>query len=425
MKKITTTAGLLALGAASLHAIYAPELSRIETGKPWTVAASLRGFYDDNVNTSPSWRGVVGSWGFEARPYLGVNLPMEQSYLGFSYLNSSRFYEARNTSGADPWDFDHQFTVKFDHQFSPRYRLKVNDVFTYGVLPDTTGIVTFPFYRSDLSYFRNLGQVYFTGELTKTLGFSIAYNNTFYEYQDSPSVPGSYSSVLNRIEQYVPVDFRWQVQPDLVTLIGYQYGRVDYTGDGLISTLPPLSSDSRNMQSHTMYLGADYDLTAQLRASLRAGAMYTTYQDYGDSDQWTPYVDFVLDYFYTAGSHVDVGFRHTVAPTDVYQPASGMPTLSQEASAVYARINHQFTPKLTGNLLVQYQWSTFYGGLYGDQSENLLGLTLYLAYQINQFLSVEGGYSYNWLDSDLRDGDGRPIRSYNQNIFFLGLRAQY
>jgi hypothetical protein len=426
MKRLATTVGCLALGAASLHAIYAPELTRIETGKPWTVAASLRGFYDDNWACQPDWvAGKKDSFGFEARPYLALNLPMEQSYVGLSYLNTSKYYEARGQDGNDPWDFGHEFNLKFDHIFTPRYRLKVTDSFVYSVEPDVVGdIVTVPnkglSARSDLTYFRNRGAITFTAEPTPKAGVSLTYFNNYYDYQDSG--PDSYSARLDRMEHVVPIDLRYRVQPDLVALIGYRFALTDYTGNETFSDGIP--SDSRNSQSHAIYLGGDYDITSTLRASLRAGAEYSIYADYGSYNQWTPYVDAALNYYYTTGSHVDLGFKHQTAPTDVAVAANGVPTLDQEVSSVYMLVSHQFSPKLTANFLVQYQWGNFYGGYYGNSKDNLLLLSLYASYHLNQFVSIEAGYTYDWLDSTVT-ADGLDLRSYNRNQLFLGLRAQY
>ncbi len=417
MNKVASTAGLFALGVASAHAIYAQELTRLETAKPWTVSASLRGFYDDNPYNAPGGsQAKIGTWGFEARPYVGVNFPMDQTFVGAGFLNSSRYY-ATPAPGENQWQFDNEFFLKFDHQFSPRYRLKVNDSFLYGITPEVIGAASTTF-RSDLSYLRNLGMINFTGELTKTLGFSVTYNNIFYDYLDDP-LPNSYSALLNRIEQSVPVDLRFQVQPDLVALIGYQYGIFQYTGDSTFG-FPPLTSDSRNFQTHSFYLGADYDITAQLKASVRAGASYVMYDDYSSQDSWTPYVDASLSYFYTVGSHVDVGYKYVNTATDLYrQDAAGVPTLSEEASIVYVLVSHQFTPKLTGNVLLQDQYSNFTGGYYASAHENMFLVSVYANFKFNPYLSAEGGYTYNWLDSNADN------RGFDRSMVFLGLRAQY
>jgi hypothetical protein len=342
---------------------------------------------------------------------------MEATFVGLSYLNSSRYYEARPDN---QWDFTHDFGLKFDHAFSPRYRLKLNDSFLYGSEPDVVGVVSMPFQRTDLTYYRNLADVTFSGELTEVLGFALGYKNTFYNYEDSGD--NSYNALLNRVEHAVPMDIRYQFQPDLVGLVGYQFGYFDYTSDYLIAD--GLDASARNLMSHAIYVGADYDITSTLRAGLRVGAQYSTYEEYSGEDQWTPYVDGSLSYYYMPGSHVDFGIKNMISPTDVYFSDGDTPTLNIEALALYAMVSHQFTPKLTANLLAQYQFSSFYGGLYDGESENLLLLGLYASYQINQFLAVEAGYNFDWLDSDISLDDA-DLRSYDRNRVFIGIRATY
>ena len=71
MKTITSSFGILALGAVSLHAVYAPGLTTSEASKGWTVSAGVRGFYDDNYNTAPSATSE-SSIGFELTPRIRV-----------------------------------------------------------------------------------------------------------------------------------------------------------------------------------------------------------------------------------------------------------------------------------------------------------------------------------------------------------------
>jgi hypothetical protein len=97
MKKSITSASLAALGAISLQAgtpldrsYYAPNpvLTPQQSTKWWSVSATLRGFYDDNYNTSPHplWfrldpaTGLAtsgskqDSFGFEVSPSFGINI---------------------------------------------------------------------------------------------------------------------------------------------------------------------------------------------------------------------------------------------------------------------------------------------------------------------------------------------------------------
>ena len=75
MKKIIASAGLAAVGAASLHGAYAPGLSPQEKSKPWTISATVRGFYDDNPTASVE-ADKQPSWGLEISPSLAVISPL-------------------------------------------------------------------------------------------------------------------------------------------------------------------------------------------------------------------------------------------------------------------------------------------------------------------------------------------------------------
>src|SRR5262245_53364929 len=100
MKKLIASAGLIAIGATGLKAQYAPGLSRMETAKPWSISASLRGFYDDNFFAQPPPL-KEGSFGFEVRPRIAFNFPREQTYIGGAYTYSLKYYEARDDEPTD------------------------------------------------------------------------------------------------------------------------------------------------------------------------------------------------------------------------------------------------------------------------------------------------------------------------------------
>ena len=365
--------------------------------------------------------GKKDSFGFEARPYVGLNLPMDQTSLGFSYFNSSSWYEARSRTQADAWDFTHEATLKFDHAFSPRYRIGVHEDVLYGQEPDTTttGITVTP-QRINSSYLRNVAAFTFFGQLTQQLGLSVNYNNTYWDYFQTG--PGSYAALLDRMEHLIPVSVSWQVKPDLSLLAGYNFGLENYTGNNLlypIGTIPNFRSSDRDSISHSIYLGGDYDITGQLKVSLRGGAQYTTYEHFSGNDQWTPYVDCSVGYTYLPGSHADLGFKHSMSATDMAASDGTRPTLDQEISAIYLNVNHQITAKLSANVLAQYQLADFHGGSANAQSEQFFLLGTYLNYRVNPFLAFEAGYNFDYLDSDI------AMRGYTRNRVFLGVRATY
>ena len=73
MKKIVASVGLVALGATGVQTASAQDITAPDNSKPWTISATLRGFYDDNVSSWPNDIPVPngfqrGSWGFEITP---------------------------------------------------------------------------------------------------------------------------------------------------------------------------------------------------------------------------------------------------------------------------------------------------------------------------------------------------------------------
>src|ERR1039457_6400243 len=102
MKRIVASVSLVAVGASSLQAALLPGMTT-ESGKPWTVSATLRGFYDDNINTFPDNFQVAhrGSAGFEVNPSLKFSFPMEQTSISFSYDYSLKYYENRPLFNTD------------------------------------------------------------------------------------------------------------------------------------------------------------------------------------------------------------------------------------------------------------------------------------------------------------------------------------
>src|SRR4030095_13230941 len=99
MKHVFTSAGLLALGAVSLHA-YDPEMTRQNTGHPWSISAAVRAFYDDNPTTSPD-KYANDTFGFEVTPSLHLTLPIEQTFVSLGYTYSLRWYEDRDAHDTD------------------------------------------------------------------------------------------------------------------------------------------------------------------------------------------------------------------------------------------------------------------------------------------------------------------------------------
>jgi len=463
MKKIFASIGVVALGAAAVHGESATTMGMGgDNSKIWSVAASLRGFYDDNYTTAPN-ATKRDSFGASISPSVSIKIPMDQTTLGFRYIYGATWYADRQdiVGGSDAWDQSHQFDLLFSHAFNPRFSLDVSDSFVISQEPELinpTGPVAFP-YRSEGDNIRNHGEITLNGGITKRLSFVVGYQNTFYDYENSgvtfvPGFPtvvdGSLSGLLDRIEHEVLFNLRYQVLPKTVLVGGYNYKQVDYTSDEFIAnaqTNPfgpdlPVKSDVRNSRSHIIYGGVDQNFTKDLILRVRAGAEFvdkynskvagvtngapvgafpTILKDDSDNTTTSPWGNISLSYNYLPGSSVQVGFTHSRSQTDVVTPdaKTGRVTSDQETSLLYGTIYHRFTPKLNGRFTAQWQDSEFYGGLNDGEREDYYDLGINFSYSFTQHFSGEVGYNYSKLDSDA------PGRDFDRNRVYLGVTAAY
>lgn len=284
---------------------------------------------------------------------------------------------------------------------------------------DNGGIISVPT-RSDADSLRNRASLDFNAKLTELLGLGIGYVNTWYNY-DQDGVGGR-GALLDRMEHLLHLDLRMQITPPLVGLLGYQFGYNDYRGkeaaffDFFGS---PVTSNIRDSYSHYFYAGVDHTFTTQLSGSARVGAQYTDYKNTSETE-WSPYVDVNFTYTYLPGSYVQLGAKHMRNATDIIsQDSNGSPTLDQESSALYGSVTHQITRDFTATLLGQYQMSTFNGGQFNDDEDNLWLIGLNFDYRINMHWAIEMGYNFDTLESDI------PNRSFARNRVYVGVRASY
>lgn len=440
MNKITTTAGIVALGAASIQAaVYAPATGSQEATKPWSISASLRGFYDDNYSTSPKWL-ERDSLGFEVAPSASLNLIRDQTALGLSYAYSMRWYEDRDDAGMSSADHTHQVNGKLSHAFTPRFKLDLSDSFVYAQEPtliETDGVRS-AFLRGDGDVMRNHALGSFSAGITENLTAVLGYGNEWYDYEDDGF--NSRSAVLDRMEHLASINLRAVVLPKTVLVGGYQYEIVDYSSsDSIGDPFNPalrFNAEERNSTSHYFYGGVDQGLTPTLNASLRAGAQLTEYDDLNrilllnpslDDSRWSPYVDANATWLYTPGSYAQLGVRHQRAQTDVGFVSSGAlfsPNLDAESTSVYGSVSHRIGAFIA-SAIASYQMST-YDVERGDEFQDdyfMAGVNL--VYEINRFLALEAGYNFDDLSSDLDEDSAREFRSFSRNRVYVGVRGTY
>lgn len=445
MNKICVSAGLVALGAVTAHAQYAPGLSSMETTKPWAISATLRGFYDDNYLTLPKTvpetlpngsvtyvQGARSSFGVEVSPSLSYNRSLADTLLSATYTYDMRWYQDQGTT-----DQTHEFNAKLAHEFSERYKLQLNESFVSAQEPEVLdpSVITEPL-RIAGNNIRNTGSMDFTAQMTKLFDLHVGYVNTLYAYQQNagdenpPGSFASYSALLDRIDQTAAVDLRWKALPETTGVLGYQFEDLDYTspeyiiypGTNPLTGAPTLGyrSDSRNQISDFVYVGADQSFSPNLNASLRIGGQLIDYYNQGTTE-FSPYVDGSVTYQYMPQSTAQLGLRSGHNSTDVAGTVGTTPVLDEDTTTIYFNVNHRVNQRFTAAVMGQAQFSQYNGGgpQFNGLEEDLYLLNLNLAYHFTPWLTGETGYSYTKLNSQL------PDRAYTRNQIYLGVRATY
>ena len=444
MKRTIASVGILAACLAGFQADSEPN-------KQWSISASLRGFYDDNITTVPdrfdidprpgSANEVIltkeESFGIDITPSLRYHVARGQTRAEASYAFGGRWYQNRNP---DQWDISHNLAGKLTHSASPGLSFEVADTLRIAQEPE---VLTGNFLRSrgNQDYVHNDASIHATQQLRGTLSLQVGYINTLFEY-DEPD----FAVHLDRVEHTPLVHLKSRMTEDTVGLLGYRYKVVNYTGDYIFhgttlprfaedgTMLPPdldtgMGSDFRNSRSHYIYLGADHVFNPQMQGSVRAGLQHTRFPRIDESSS-SPFVDANLTYGYAEGSNLTLGVKHERNRYDLANPYTVAPgeqatelILDQVQTVVYAGLNHRITGRLSGNLVVHYVNGSIEGGgdLIDGSNDRYWGLGLGLGYDLNEHLDLELGYNLDDYDSGVLP----QYRSYDRNRVYLGLRASY
>ena len=439
MKRIVASIGVAALGAACV------QHSNAQDGGdgPWTASVALRGFYDDNVNTTST--GKIETFGFGISPTVAYALKMDQTTASLAYVYDYKYYDKRPPGNADHNDQSHIIAASLMHAFNERTTISITDSFVIGQESDMlrSGTGDAPFQRISGQNVRNFGSVTVNHQFTPKFGMEVGYANSLFNYEDDAFAvqtfpfttiplgvnPISNSGVLDRIDQTVHVDARWTIQPTTVGLIGYAFSLGNYTADQPIGVIEDpaniannylIYSDARDFRSHYVYAGAEHTFLPGLHGRLRVGARFTDYFNSPENQSGTtPYLLASLQYDYSKDSSFQFGLSHDLSATDAFSIQDGSIATAAATTVVFASFTHRILPKLSGSLLGQFQNNTFQGGEFDGDTEQYYVLNASLTYQINRHVSTSLSYNYDLLDSSL------PNRGFDRNRVFLGATIAY
>jgi Putative beta-barrel porin 2 len=260
----------------------------------------------------------------------------------------------------------------------------------------------------------------------------VGYANSFFDYADrtpysSPFAPAGAAARLNRIENMAHIDGRWNLQPETVGIIGYQFSWVDYTANLPIGfsllTGNNILSDSRNNRSHYIYVGLEHSFRPDLSGSIKAGARFNDYYNVsGQKTSVSPYAQANLSYHYAPGSHVDLGVSHDRSSTYQFTviQTSGDMTLDADATVAYLSLTHQIIPNLIGSVMGSYQYDTFNGGTINNENERFYSAGVNLEYRFNRHVSANVGYNYDRVEASTLQ-----VNQFERNRAYIGATFVY
>ncbi|HXG49657.1 MAG TPA: outer membrane beta-barrel protein [Methylomirabilota bacterium] len=422
MKRLIVSAGVLAAGSTALQAQAPGLLGPGEGRKPWTIGASMRVFYDDNILLAPkggygSGTNVVGkpqdSAGFEFAPRLRIFRAVDNDFLQAAYDLSLRYYFDRE---GEKTDSTHQFSTLWDHRFSERYHLKMEDSLVYSDQPQVLAQGGAVVARSKSTAWNNRYAADLEAHVSETAGVRANYGNRWTDYKEEGDF--SYSAILDRVEQDLGASALWYRSEISILSVGYTFLPVTFTSENLIRTdgTNNLYGTDRSYESHRLAAGLHQKLRERMDLEAYVGANITTYVE--SDSTINPYVNISLSYEYQPDCRIILGLDHDVTPTDVLGSAANV-TQNQFTTVGSLTISHKLSPKLTGNLTTYLQHGVFNGGSSDGDVDNFYVWNLTFNYRFHENLSAELGYAWNRLESDV------PDRSYSQNRIYVGVRASY
>jgi hypothetical protein len=449
MNKLVASVGLVALSASALQSASAQALGSPDSSKPWSVSASLRGFYDDNISTAPKDLNPTESTGFEITPSAAFNWALQQTTINLGFLYTFKYYDKVIPGTDSHHDNSFTFSGSIDHSFSERLKASVADSFVIGQEPDMLraqeSMATFQRISGD--NIRNFGSIGLNWQLTPKLGLGAGYDNAYYDYSAAGAyfpafgtVQPSPSGTLDRMEHRAHLEALWFLTPETKLIVGYQFTAYDYTGDEVIGGQDvtilgqtyvnnPVFSSDRNARQHTFYVGTEHAFSPTFNGSVRAGGSYSDYYNSPTGGNgWSPYLNGSLKYTYAPESYIEGGVSYDISATDVvgYNSADGSFTLNSQAAVVYASLYHRIIPQLYGSLIFQFQNSLYKGGLYDNESEQFYLLGLNLEWRFTRNFAASFGYNYDRLESKPVNLGGGPFdRSFDRNRVYIGLTASY
>jgi hypothetical protein len=359
--------------------------------KFYTITASLREEYDDNIYTTKN--NKKSSPVTEFSPSFLVSFPEQDSTFSARYTFGLDYYSSRS---GNPVDYTHEVLVRYTHQFGDRFSLDLRDQGGYYTQPDLLNGVGTPFVNGQ--YFENTATAEFDAQWTPLFGTTTSYSNVALLYQDS-----EISKFQNYDENTISQDFRFAVYPKYNLVANGTFDDTDYF------------EFDRGYRDVTLDVGVDWQALPNISVSVRGGATFTNSE--GVPNSLSPYASASLQWKLGKRSELDFSYLHDVVPTDVTD------AVGQEADRFTLRFNYELTARINIDLAGTYTHADYSSELLqggaSSFTEDDIGVNLGLSYSFNSTFSIEAGYLLSDISSQEDD------RDYTRNQVYIGVRGTY
>ena len=354
----------------------------------------IGGGYDDNVKTTT---GGTGSAFTNAHVSLSKDLHTARTQLTVGIGAGVVYYFDRASGGTKVTS---NLDVSLKHKVSQRLTLSAVIDAAFRTEPD---------FGTDLGPQRRANYFRTTDTLTASYLWSPRFStNSSYILRSVEYEEAVLSAGQDRVEQTFEESFRFRWSPRTTLVADYRFGLVDY------------DSSPRDSSTHTALGGLDYQFNPQLKATVRGGATFRTYENEANGKQTNPYASASLNYVLGHSTSL-----HWTARYSIEEPNSAV-ALSRTTLRTGLVLKYAFTKRLTSHLALNYNHNVNVGllGLPGaerpESTEDLVYLGVGAKYAMSKRVSLDFGYAHTELDSESRANGG-----YTRNRYSAGLTLNY
>ncbi|MEM1158928.1 MAG: outer membrane beta-barrel protein [Verrucomicrobiota bacterium] len=364
--------------------------------KPFVINMTVRGEYDDNVNTSVDGQEDA-AFIINLRPSITFSKNLDNTQLEFGYTFGFKQFFGRE--GNDEEDFSHTFNGTVSHRFNERFSVQLTERFSFDQEdPINQGGIA---RRVGGDRIRNNFGVIGSYDWTERFSTLTRYDNEYLEYFDRPA-----STVNNFLSHEVSQQLRFQAMRTTTPFANYVFKTTDY------------ESIARDRDEHRALAGIDHYLLENWLLSAQAGAEFVFYDNSLFDDTIGPYAYLSTQWNYSDKSNVLGSYTFGTSNTD-------NSTFSSSTShTLVGTITHYFTNKFSVGAIGRYELADFdtsqgFAAATSDVTEQTITAGVNARFEFTDYLSADAGYTYTEVISDTN------AREYDRNRVYIGISGSY